>query len=195
MASNPQKALDLFCSNISGRVLNIGDVAKSPHNISIKEKAISTTISLEPCADIVADYNSHNFHESFDAIWCAHCLEHQRNVGVFLEKIFKDLKNDGLLCITVPPLKHNIVGGHLSLWNGGILLYNLILAGFDCSSAYLIRDGYNVSVLVRKKKAEIPNLNMDFGDIEKISNFFPFDAKHGFNGDIEEAGDKSWLSR
>ena len=76
-------------------------------------------------------------------------------------------------------------GGHLSLWNAGLLLYNLILAGFDCRSAAVKTYDYNVSVIVRKKAAPLPELTYDFGDIEKLSQFFPFEAKHGFDGNIE----------
>lgn len=184
MASNPRLALDRFCGLASGDVLNIGDVKTSPHSLEIGQKARVLTISLERDADIVGDYNSHDFKTKFDAIWCAHCLEHQRNVGAFLEKVFSDLKDGGVLCITVPPRKDNIVGGHLTLWNAGLVLYNLILAGFDCSDAEIIKDGYNISVFLKKKKAELPVLSMDKGDIEKISHYFPFDAKQGFDGNL-----------
>lgn len=185
--SNPYRALDAFCLEAKGEVLNIGDVNTSSHTQAIKQVANVITVSLQPEADISRDYND-TLLLPFDAIWCAHCLEHQRNVGAFLDKVFKDLKEGGLLCITVPPRKDNIVGGHLSLWNAGLLLYNLILAGFDCSQARVMRDGYNITVMVRKKAAKLPNLDMDNGDIEKIAHFFPFDAVHGFDGNIDNIG-------
>lgn len=140
-----------------------------------------TTIDNNHNADINADYLNHGF-DQFDAIWCAHVLEHQRNVGLFLDKINADLKEGGWLGITVPPLKHEIVGGHVSLWNMGLLLYNLILSGLDCSKAKTYQYGYNLSVLVRKKSINLPQLRFANGDIEKLSRYFPFDAKQGFDG-------------
>lgn len=182
--SAPYKALDVFLSDLSGDVLNIGDVNSSPHTIKMRESLNVTTISLSKGSDIVGDYNTIKLVE-YDAVWCAHCLEHQRNVGAFLDKIHGELKEGGLLCITVPPLKHNIVGGHLSLWNAGLLLYNLILARFDCSQAHVIVDGYNISALLKKRTIKLPKLAYDIGDIELLADYFPFPVKHGFNGDIK----------
>lgn len=41
---------------------------------------------------IIGDFNKIDFGKQFEAIWCAHCLEHQLNVQLFLERIC------GLLC-------------------------------------------------------------------------------------------------
>ena len=113
-------------------------------------------------------------------------MEHQLNVNHFLKKIFSCLKDDGILAITVPPLKEEIVGGHVSLWNAGLLLYNLILAGFNCKDASVKSYGYNISVIVKKKKAKLPNLKFDNGDIRDLAEFFPFNATEGFDGQIQE---------
>lgn len=186
--SNPDNALKEFIDIANGSVLNIGDVNTSPHTMLMRESGLDvTTISYCDGSDIVGDYNAtycDGKSNAFDAIWCAHCLEHQLNVHDFLRKIFLECKDDGVVCITVPPLKHNIVGGHVSLWNAGLLIYRMILAGFDCSKARVIVEGYNISVLVRKKGFIMPSLNYDNGDIEKLSMFFPFPVKQGFNGDI-----------
>jgi SAM-dependent methyltransferase len=126
-------------------------------------------------------------NEYFDLIWCSHCLEHQRNVGAFLDCIYWDLKLGGWLAVTVPPMKNEIVGGHVSLWNAGLLLYNLILAGFDCSQAKVKTYGYNCSVIVQKVPVELPNnLHYNKNDIEKLKPWFPNFFYHGVNGDIKE---------
>lgn len=141
---------------------------------------------------IVADYLHHEFDRQFDCLWLSHVLEHQLNVNLFLKKVFCDLKPGGILAVTVPPLKHNIVGGHVTLWNAGLLLYNLILAGFDCSQARVKHYGYNISVLVPKVPAAVPfeRLYCDRGDIELISRFFPqhpqMKWEHSFRGDIAQ---------
>ena len=144
-----------------------------------------TTVSLKEGADIVGDYLKADCGK-FDLVWASHVLEHQPNPGLFLCKCFDDLAEDGWLCVTVPPLKHEIVGGHVSLWNAGILLYHLILAGFDCRAAKVKTYGYNISVLVQKRLAVLPPLAMDFGDIESLAGFFPMPVCNGFDGNIQE---------
>lgn len=95
------------------------------------------------------------------------------------------LKDGGVLAITVPPLKREIVGGHVSLWNAGLLLYRLILAGFDCQNASVLTYGYNISVIIEKRRIDLPSdLKFANGDLEKLSDYFPFDVKQGFDGDI-----------
>lgn len=125
--------------------------------------------------------------EQHDAIWCCHVLEHVINVNSFLKKIHNDLKEGGVLCITVPPLKHNIVGGHVTLWNAGLLMYNLVLAGFNCKNIKIKQYGYNISIILEKKSYDLPN-NMfyDNGDLELLSDAFPDFVHQGFDGDIKE---------
>ena len=127
---------------------------------------------------IVADYNTYQFEKQFDCIWCSHVLEHQLDVHSFLKKIYSDLNEGGILAITVPPLKHVIVGGHVSLWNAGLLLYRLVLAGFDCRGASVLTDKYNISVIVQKKSINVlDKIEYDSGDIRKIRKYLPSQIK------------------
>ncbi len=135
---------------------------------------------------IIGDYNNYQFKNKFDCIWASHVLEHQVDTHSFLKKTYKDLNIDGILAVTVPPLKHEIVGGHVSIYNMGLLLYRLILAGFDCSQAHCIRYGYNISIIVKKKPAKLPHLDYDSGDIDKLSHYFPFKACENFHGNIHK---------
>ena len=135
----------------------------------------------------IGNFNDIKFPDKYDAIWCSHILEHQLNVNLFLKKIHSLLKEDGYLAIIVPPRKPFIVGGHMTLWNAGLLIYNLILAGFDCNKdCYIKQYDYNIGLIIKKKTIkELPkNLSMDRGDIELLSDYFPFEVKHNFNGDI-----------
>lgn len=140
--------------------------------------------------NIMADIADIGFE--YDAIWASHVLEHQPNPNAFLKRCYDLLADDGVLAITVPPGKNEIVGGHLTVWNSGLLIYNLIIAGFDCSEArvsgcYTHLNGhqpYNLSVIVRKKEAELPKLDMDFGDIGRLQAFFPLPVAHGFDGNL-----------
>jgi len=185
------EALELLLR--SSRVTSVLDVGcgEGIHANILRENGKEVTaISLRQPADVIVDYMRFEPRSSFSAIWASHVLEHQPNVYGFLRKCYRELSEDGILAVTVPPLKHEVVGGHVNLFNSGTLLYNLILSGFDCSSArvsgnYLggpLDVPYNLSVLVRKKEAKLPRLAMDAGDIELLGRFFPFPVWQGFDG-------------
>tara|TARA_B110001450_G_C17578939_1_gene464053 strand:- start:83 stop:844 length:762 start_codon:yes stop_codon:yes gene_type:complete len=139
---------------------------------------------------IIADFNEYNFTSKYDAVWCSHVLEHQPNPNIFLTKIYSLLSDGGVLAITVPPARNTMSGGHLTNWNAGLLLYNLVLAGFDCSEASILKYGYNISLIVQKKTAVYPPLSYDSGDLRKIKkclpdlNFFATENDDPFNGNI-----------
>lgn len=140
------------------------------------------TCDLSHKADFHGDYLDFTFGDCFDAIWCSHTLEHQRNPGLFLEKIRHDVKPGGVVAITVPPYRAEVAGGHIHLGNEFHLIYNMVLAGFDCSKARVNLYGYNISVLVERVDAELPELLMDQGDIKKLAPFFPWKLKEGQDG-------------
>lgn len=139
---------------------------------------------------IIADFNEYNFASRYDAVWCSHVLEHQPNPNIFLTKCYQLLNDSGILAITVPPARNTMSGGHLTNWNAGLLLYNLVLAGFDCREASILKYGYNISVIVKKSPAVYPPLSYDSGDLRKIRNclpdlkFFPTENDDLFNGNI-----------
>jgi SAM-dependent methyltransferase len=113
-----------------------------------------TTVEVAPGfeADYKGDYLDIDFGEQFDAIWCSHTLEHQRNTGRFLDKMFDDLRDGGVLAVTVPyDLSLNLTFGHCNCFSPLILLYDLVLAGFDCSRASLKCYNYNIGLIVRKR--------------------------------------------
>jgi hypothetical protein len=86
----------------------------------------------------------------------------------------------------VPPAKHEIVGGHLSIWNAGLLTYNLVLAGIDCSQIRIKRYGYNISAIVHNRRITLPALRNDSGDLEILKPYLPAWLRDGVNGDIAE---------
>lgn len=132
------------------------------------------TVSYVPPADFAGDFMQMEFPGTYSLVWCCHCLEHQRNAGAFLDRLYDLTAPDGWLVVTVPPLKHRIVGGHVSLWNAGLLLYNLVLAGFDCRLAKVMRYGYNITVCVQKtQRPDVTGLVYDSGDIAAIAKYLP----------------------
>lgn len=160
-----------------------GDQSRLFHN---RGKQVTSTDWIGQFDGVIeGDYNSLSFTQH-DAVWCSHVLEHQPNVNTFLKKLYTDLKPGGWLAITVPPMKGNVVGGHLTVWNAGILVYNLVLAGFDCSDCKIKSIDYDVSVLVKKKEFILPPLKYDNGDIETLKPFMPEFFRQNVDGNISE---------
>ena len=146
----------------------------------------NTTMDTNKIRNIhIGDVNTIDIPQKYDAIWAAHILEHQINPNIFLQKLHSLLHEGGYLTIIVPPRKPFIVGGHVNMWNGGLLLYHLILAGFDCSDAQLLQYDYNIGIVVKKKTiTPEPKINYDLGDLNILKSYFPMEICEGFNGDI-----------
>jgi len=164
-------------------ILDVGCGTGEATDFFLKEgKKVTSVDIVDYGFNVKADYMKKSF-EKHDLVWACHILEHQLNVNIFLSKCRKETNK--YICVTVPPLKHNIVGGHLTLWNAGILMYNLVLAGFDCSTARILQYGYNLSIIAEIGNFKLPELNYDNGDIEKIAKWLPkgYDFQ-GFNGNI-----------
>lgn len=139
-------------------------------------------------AVVIGDFLETRFETPFDCVIASHVLEHQLNVNAFLKKVHESVREGGIVAISVPPLKHQIVGGHVTLWNAGLVLYNLVLAGFDCREPWIRQYGYNISVVVRKRSIQPQGLVFDNGDIDRIAPFLPEGFGEGFNGDIRSLG-------
>lgn len=126
--------------------------------------------------------------KKFDIVWASHIIEHMLDPQKFLEDAKTYLAPNGWLCLTFPPLKHSIVGGHINLFNAGIILYRAVLAGYDCSTVKIHQYGYNISVFIQNSDISVPikDLNFDKGDIEIISKYLPEGYNfQGFDGDIK----------
>ena len=123
---------------------------------------------------IEVDFNLWQVDKKYDLVWASHVLEHQQNVGLFLQKLINLCSNEGYIAITVPFPHRHLWGGHLSLWTPGFLAYNIILQGIDLSSSQLIYGFKEISVIFKIKKIQLPrDLTYDSGDIKKLKNYFP----------------------
>lgn len=149
---------------------------------------------------IIDDFMSHQFEDKYDCVWCSHVLEHQLNVNIFLNKVNDVLKEGGILALSVPNYKKEfasitndedeeyISSGHVTKWNPGMLIYNLVLAGFNCKNISIKIDGYNLSVILKKELVRtkyIGNVAHDL-DIEFYKEYFPQNIKYKFdmNGNV-----------
>jgi SAM-dependent methyltransferase len=119
-----------------------------------------------PAPDYRADYLEIKFDKKFDVIWCSHVLEHQRNIGVFLEKCLNDLNEGGVLVVTVP-LEHTNIGltmGHCNYFSLWSLCYQLASVGFDIKKSAVAAYYGNLTVIAKKPVERI----------QKISSFAPY---------------------
>jgi len=133
------------------------------------------------------DFYEFSIDRKFDCIWASHVLEHQKNPGEFIRKCMELVKTNGIIAITIPPMEQNVLGGHLTNWNAGLLLYNLIINGVDCSDCSILSYGYNISIIVKNKKRGTVELTYDNGDIKKLMQYFPSCINsEPFDGRIEE---------
>lgn len=172
-------------------ILDIGGGKKQIHaNIFREAGMIVDTVDFFKGSTYVGNYNEIEIVKKYDAVWISHCLEHQLNVNFFLKKVSENIREEGFLAVTVPPLKHQIVGGHLSLWNAGLLLYNLVLAGFDCSNAKIKSYDYNISIIIKKQSIKLPKLIFDRGDLILLNQYMPIGLKYDefghFDGNIQD---------
>jgi hypothetical protein len=134
--------------------------------------------SGQPTRHFVGDFLDFRPAGRYDITWASHVLEHVQNPGLFIGHLIDCTKPAGLICVTVPPLKSEMTFGHVTLWNAGLLLINLIKSGLDCRHARLMTYGYNVSVIVANR------LRTD----NHYANWLPpgIEVRNGyFDGDIQ----------
>lgn len=144
------------------------------------------SVDLHKSADYVGDFMTCNIDRKFDVVWCSHVLEHQRNIGAFLEKIYAVLEDDGLLAISVPVHpRERLISGHITSWNAGLLIYNLVLAGFDCREASFIQT-FDLSLIVRKRPASGGDVlsSAGYAPLEELAHYFPFPVTTGANAEV-----------
>lgn len=129
--------------------------------------------TLDPVfdADIKEDFLTADLPQ-FDVVWCSHVLEHQRDIGRFIDKMITCCKPNGLICISVPPeINPHFLLCHPNQFSVGLLLYHLILAGVDCRNVRALTYGYNVSVIVPNVKNGLPR--QSWAHEMECAEFFP----------------------
>lgn len=115
---------------------------------------VSQIDKYNPSAELREGFLESNFIDKFDYVFCSHVIEHQRNCGLFLDKIHDVLKDDGFLVLSAP--KHSatrMIEGHINSFVFPLLLQQLVYAGFDCNlGKFMSCSGIENSVIVPKAK-------------------------------------------
>ena len=132
------------------------------------------------------DFMEINFNRQFHVVYCSNVLEHSRNVGLFIEKLFSICEDDGFVAIMVPrPHLHRLLSGHITTWSTSTLVYNIVVAGFDCSEAKVLDGEYEKAIIVKKKPINDPSFvyrSGVIGDVIDLAKFFPWPVRHKGNG-------------
>jgi len=178
-----QTVLDIGC----GTGYTLHTLAASGRHVTGVDILPGTQVILPPDGTSVSyiqhDFWDFNIDERFDAVVSSHFIEHMADTESFIRKYFSFLKDDGVFCLIWPPLKHTIVGGHVHVFNMGLMLYNLVRLGVDCRGVDMLRCGYSQAIVGRLRRFKIPVLKNDEGDIETLAPYFPFPARQNFDGD------------
>jgi len=124
-----------------------------------------------------------DFKRKFQIVYASNVLEHSRNVGNFIEKLFDICEDDGYVAIMVPrPHLNRLLSGHITTWSTATLVYNIVAAGYDCSQAKVCNGVMEKSILVQKRPIRNdPAFVYRTGvvdDVTQQSKFFPWDVRH-----------------
>ena len=154
-------------------VLDIGG-AFGNHSQIMRSFGLSVDLidKYEEKAEFRGDFNTFNFKKKYDMIFCSHVIEHQRNQGAFLDKIYDILKDEGDLVISGPTHEaEKFVEGHISTTILPVFLQILIYAGFDCKNGKMMSiAGIENSFIVKKAK----NFSID----ERTETGYKWNQKH-----------------
>jgi SAM-dependent methyltransferase len=118
-----------------------------------------------------------------DCTWCYNTLQYEEEPIETLRNLHLWLKPGGVLAVTVSKEKN--ISGSLHNYNAGLLLYHLVLAGFNCRDATVRTHGNDIVVLVKRPEVDLtlPSTKLN---IDLISQYLPEGYNYsGFKGDIE----------
>ncbi|MDO1583753.1 methyltransferase domain-containing protein [Rhizobium oryzicola] len=161
--------------------------------------SVSTIVRPEtPLADLSAELIVHTgtVHSSvlpktFDCIIAINVLQQERDPQRFLRRLHDLLPERSILGLTVPALRHPMLQGELSIWNAGLVLYHLVLAGFDCSNVHCLTQEDEISVILEKNAIDPWGEDSPLPPLGSLRRHLPqaLDFVHEpawFNGEIPE---------
>jgi glycosyltransferase involved in cell wall biosynthesis len=109
-------------------------------------------------------------------------MHRQRNLGTYLDRAYDLLSSKGVCIILCPAYSNNVGSGNTnSLWNAGYIIYNLIMAGFDCKNSKVSTFEGEIQLSASKTHRRAKSFS-----ISDCFDYFPFDVYQHFNGNIKE---------
>lgn len=135
---------------------------------------------------IKSDITHFSWEHQFDLVVSSHVIEHVADTGEFINRMFSHLKVGGVFCLIWPPPKKQVVGGHLHVFNMGLMLYNLVRSKVDCSDVRMYRCGYNLAIMGRYNPIKDLTLSYNRYELELLGDYFPCPVKQGFDGTLSK---------
>lgn len=108
---NLKNVLDVACASGYGTKI-LSTACDSITGIDNKEKYLNLAKEKNSVKNInylLKDVNKENFKNKYDCIVCFETLEHLKNPNEFLTKLYNCLTNNGILLISVPNDKYEII--------------------------------------------------------------------------------------
>ena len=123
-----------------------------PHHAVMDHENYTHIQTLYEQANALEDAEGNKFGDrKYDMIWCNHVLEHIPNSQHFLMWLRGHLKPGGWLFLAVPSSRQNRLHiGHCSLWTPAHLVYNLIIAGWDCKDANWYTEYLSIAICLQR---------------------------------------------
>lgn len=114
-------------------------------------------------------------------------MHRQRNLGIYLDRAYDLLSSGGVCIVLCPAYTNNVGSGNTnSLWNAGYIIYNLIMAGFDCKYSKISTFENEIQLSASKTHRRAKSFS-----ISECVDYFPFDVYQHFNGNVKEL---NWFS-
>lgn len=141
-------------------------------------------ISAQKNVELInANFMAHNFGDrKFDCVYSSHVIEHVADTEAYIRKLKGLVKEGGIMCIIWPKPKPEVVGGHVHIFNPGMMYYNVTRTGINCSQWKCVEKDYSFCIAGPCHKVPQPKLTYSAGEIETLNPLFPFKATQGFHG-------------
>lgn len=158
-----------YAPKLNGQLLDVGCGTMPYRSLFAVDRYVGLEIDSERarrrgCADFYYDGTVFPFgNEEFDSVLCNQVLEHVFNPGLFLSEIFRVLKPNGRLLLTVPFVwdeheqpfdyaRYSSFGLRFLLEGNGFTVFQTEKTGSDASILFQLTNAYVYKVTVKYPK-------------------------------------------
>lgn len=157
------------------KIKKIADVGAGPGNQAKYLSSLGLNVTcidyVEPRYDLKWLLPTDASGDRYDAIWSHHCLEHIPDpVSALVE--WKDMLNPGgKLFLTVPEIGLTMSSGHINSFNLPLLMYQLAMAGFNCSAKQFTKVRSHLRIAVTKSKKYSPSSSSLTRSLSELASY------------------------
>lgn len=108
----------------------------------------------DQCRFVESDLSRLPFEDGeLESIWASYCLEHMEDPLSVLREWRRVLRPRGILAVSVPPYKSEVVGRHVFTgWNVGQLMLTLLRTGYNIRDGAFARHEWNIFAVVCREE-------------------------------------------